>query len=264
MGVYRRPDSPTWWMSLQVDGHRVRINTMVEDRQLAKELFSAWKAEVARTRWLGALPSDVDHTVGDMIVQYLKMVTPRKSLHSRRRDRAVFARFAMRWGTLLVRELNPLLIEEFLIERGAQVCFATVSKELGILKAAFRCAIRWQWIVQSPFIGIALNQEGSSRMRWLSNAEEARLLGNSQLWLRDIIAVGLDTRLRPGNLVALQCQWVQDDVARVIVPREHTKTKKHPITIPLTRRASDIIRGCLKHAHSPYLFMFNLRPALYL
>src|SRR5213080_574146 len=33
MGVYRRPDSQTWWMSLQVDGHRVRINTMGEDRQ---------------------------------------------------------------------------------------------------------------------------------------------------------------------------------------------------------------------------------------
>ena len=39
MGIYRRPDSPTWWMSLQIDGHRVRINTMVEDGQLAKELF---------------------------------------------------------------------------------------------------------------------------------------------------------------------------------------------------------------------------------
>jgi hypothetical protein len=136
MGIYRRPDSPTLWMSLQIDGHRVRINTMVEDGQLAKELFSAWKAEVARTRWLGAPPSDTDHTVGDLIVQYLKMVTPRKSLHSRRRDKAVFKRFAMRWGTLLLGELNPLLIEEFLAERGERVCFATVSKELGILSAS--------------------------------------------------------------------------------------------------------------------------------
>ena len=54
MGVYRRPDSPTWWMSLQVNGQRVRINTMVEDRRLAEDLFCAWK-----TRWresVGSVP----------------------------------------------------------------------------------------------------------------------------------------------------------------------------------------------------------------
>ena len=116
-------------MSLQIDGHRVRINTMVEGRQLAKELFSAWKAEVARTRWLGAPPSDRDHMVGDLIVQYLKMITPRKSLHSRRRDQVVLARFARRWGTLLLSELTALLIEQYLAERAAHVQFATASKE---------------------------------------------------------------------------------------------------------------------------------------
>ena len=51
MGVYRRSDSSTWWMSLQLNGQRVRRNTMVEDRQLAEEFFCAWKAEIARVRW---------------------------------------------------------------------------------------------------------------------------------------------------------------------------------------------------------------------
>ena len=51
MGVYTRRDSPTLWMSMQLNGQRVRMNTMVEDRQLAEELFSAWKTELARTRF---------------------------------------------------------------------------------------------------------------------------------------------------------------------------------------------------------------------
>lgn len=255
MGVYRRPDSPTWWMSLQVDGHRVRINTMVEDRQLAKELFSAWKAQVARTRWFGAPASDTGHTVGDMIVQYLKMVAPRKSLHSRRRDKAVLARFSMRWGTLLLSELTALAIEEYLAERIAYVEFATVSKELGVLKAAFHCAIRWGWIRHSPFFGIVLNQEGTARMRWLSQDEERRLLENCDSWLRDIIIVGLDTGLRPGNLVGLQCPWVQLAQGRLLIPREQTKTKKLPITIPLTARAADILRQHLRHPRGSHLFI---------
>lgn len=98
---------------------------MVLDRQLAEDFFS-WKAEVARTRWLGAPPSDRDHTVGDLIAQYLKMITPRKSVHSRRRDQVVLARFATRWGTLLLSELTALLIEEYLAERIGYVQFATV------------------------------------------------------------------------------------------------------------------------------------------
>jgi integrase len=221
-------------MSLQIDGHRVRVNTMVLDRPLAEDLFSAWKAEVARTRWFGAKPSDGDHTVDDLISQYLKMITPRKSLHSRRRDQAVLARFAMRWGTLLLSELTALLIEEYLAERSAHVQFATVSKELGVLKAAFHCAIRWGWIRHSPFFGIVLNQEGTARMRWLSQDEERRLLKNCDHWLRDIVIVGFDTGLRPGNLVGLQCAWVQLAQGRLVIPREQTKTKKLPITIPLT------------------------------
>lgn len=56
MGVYLRPDSPSYWISLQINGHRVRRNTMVDDRRLANEIFAAWKTEVARQRWLGPHP----------------------------------------------------------------------------------------------------------------------------------------------------------------------------------------------------------------
>src|SRR6185436_11735355 len=142
MGVYRRSDSSTWWMSLQLNGQRVRRNTMVEDRQLAEEFFCAWKTEIARTRWLGAPSPDGDHTVAELLTHYLKMVTPRKSWGSRDRDRLILARFVTRWGTLLLRDLTTLLIEEYLAQRLAQVSLATASKELGVLKAAFRCAIR--------------------------------------------------------------------------------------------------------------------------
>jgi integrase len=255
MGIYRRPDSPTWWMSLQVDGQRVRVNTLVEDRQLAEELFCAWKTELARARWLGAPTPDGDHTVAELIAQYLKMVTTRKSSDSQQRDRLILARFVTRWGTMLVRDVATLLIEEYLAERLAQVSFATASKELGLLKAAFRCAIRWGWASDSPFLGIVLNQEGTARTRWLTEDEETRLLVHCPTWLRHIVIVGLDTGLRPGNLVRFQCAWVQSGETCLIIPREQTKTKKLSLTIPLTTRAADIIRRSLESARSEYLFV---------
>jgi len=255
VGIYQRPDSPTFWMSLQVNGQRVRLNTMVEDRQLAEELFCAWKAEIARARWLGAPTPGGDHTVGELVTQYLKMVTPRKSSGSQERDRISLAQFATRWGKLLLRDLTTLMIEEYLAERSAQVSFASVSKELGVLKAAFRCAIRWEWASRSPFMGIVLNQEGTARTRWLSEDEETRLLAHCHAQLRDIVIVGLDTGLRPGNLVGLQRLWVQLAEICLIIPREQTKTKKLPLTIPLTRRAADIVRRYIESAHSEHLFL---------
>lgn len=257
MGIYRRPDSRTWWMSLQVNGQRVRLNTMVEDRQLAEECWCAWKTEIARTRWLGAPTPDGDHTVTELIARYLKTATIRKSVVSQQRDRLILERFTTRWGNLVLRDLTSMLIEEYLAERLAQVSFATLSKELGVLKAAYRCAIRWDWASRSPFTGIVLNQEGTARTRWLSNDEETRLLVHCPDWLRNILIVGLDTGLRPGNLVGLRCAWIQPGNACLIVPREDTKTKKLPITIPLTMRATHIILRSLETTRSEYIFVSN-------
>lgn len=255
MAIYRRPDSPTWWMSLQLQGHRLRLNTMVEDRHLAQEIFCAWKVEVARARWLGAPHPDADHTVAELLTQYRVSVTPRKSSVSQQRDRVILARFTLRWGQLLVNDLTTLQIESYIVERLAQVCFATVSKELGVFKAAFRSAVRWGWASRSPFQGIVLRQEGTARTRWLSNDEEVRLLAHCPVWLSDIVIFGLDTGLRPGNLVGLQCEWVQQAGTCLIVPREHTKTKILPIMIPLTTRAADIISRNLKRGRSEHVFV---------
>jgi integrase len=242
-------------MSVQVNGQRVRLNTMVEDRQLAQEFWCAWKVEIARARWLGAPTPDENRTVAELLAHYFKTMTPRKSWHSQQRDRIILARFAMRWGKLQLSDLTTLLLEAYLAERLEQVSFATCSKELGLLKAAFHCAVRWGWASHSPFLGIVLNQEGTARTRWLSDDEEMRLLARCPAWLRDIVIVGLDSGLRPGNLVGLQCSWVQRGQTCLHIPREQTKTKKLSLTIPLTTRAADIIYRYLESARSEHLFV---------
>jgi integrase len=104
-------------------------------------------------------------------------------------------------------------------------------------------------------MGVALNQEGTPRTRWLSDDEETRLLEHCPAPLRDMVMLGLNTCLRPGNLVRFQRAWVQQGETCLIIPREQTKTKKLPLTIPLTRRAADIFRRYLESARSEYLFV---------
>lgn len=228
-------------MSLQINRRRVRLNTGAEDHRLAEEIFAAWKVEVARERWLGARPADQHYTVKDLIDKYLAVASPRKAPDSQRRDRSVLAAFTMRWGSLRLCELSAESIEESLAFRVTQVTYGTASKELGILKAAYHAARRWGWISSTPFVGIKLNQEGEGRIRWLTYEEERLILSRCPPWLRDLVIVGLDTGLRPGNLVGLQRSWVHHDHTVLIVPHSCTKTRRAPITIPLTTRAHDII-----------------------
>lgn len=255
MGIYLRPDSPHFWMSLQMDGKRRRLNTGMSDRRVAEELFAGWKVELARERWLGPAPIGVDRLVHELIREYLVKVTPRKSLDSQRRDHVVFGHLPKAWHRLLLSELTPKLIDDYMSARLETVCFATVSKELGILKSAYRYAIRWEWATKNPLAGMSLNQEGEGRLRWLTREEESRLLLACAPWLRDLVIVALDTGLRRANLVGLQRAWLFHDGTVLVIPRQHLKLKKTTVTIPLTTRAARIIHAHCEPSVSPYIFV---------
>jgi len=248
MGVYRRTDTETYWMSLVMDGTRRRQDTGVQDRKVAGEIFAAWQVQLARERWLGIPAVKPQHTVRELLTEYAAKVTPRKSPASQQRDRVVLARFTTRWGTIALDHLSSKTLEDYLTERLHDVTFATVSKELGILKSAYARALRWDWVSTTLFRGITLNQEGEERVRWLTDAKEARLLAVAAPWLREIVLVGLDTGLRRSNLVGLQWSWVQERGTVLLVPRQQVKGKKATVLIPLTRRAAAILQRQMRRA----------------
>ena len=242
MGVYRRADSDTYWMSLIHEGTRVRRDTGVQDRKVAEEIFAAWQVQLARERWLGIPVPKPQHTVRELVAEYTAKVTPRKAPASQRRDHFVLTRLTKRWGTMTLDRLSSKMLEDYLTERLGEVTLATVSKELGILKSAYTRAVRWDWVSTTPFRGIALHQGGEERLRWLTDAEEARLVETAAPWLREILVVGVDTGLRRSNLVGLQWSWVQEQGTVLLVPRQHMKGKKATVLIPLTTRAATIIQ----------------------
>jgi len=239
-------------MSLVIDGKRMRQDTGVQDRTVAGEIFAAWQVQMARARWLGLPAPTPRHTVQELVTEYLAKVTPRKAPASQRRDHVVLARFRKRWGALDLDQLRTKTLEDYLTERLHDVTLATVSKELGVLKSAYARALRWDWVSTTPFRGIALNQEGEERVRWLTDEEEARLVETAAPWLREFILVGLDTGLRRSNLVGLQWSWLHDHGTVLVVPRQLVKAKKATVMIPLTTRAATIIQR--QRRQGPHVF----------
>ena len=128
MGVYRRTDAATYWMSLVIDGKRLRQDTGVQDRTVAGEIFAAWQVQLARARWLGLPAPTLQHTVQELVAEYLAKVTPRKAPASQRRDHVVLERFRKRWGALGLDQLSNKTVEDYLTERLHDVTLAPSAR----------------------------------------------------------------------------------------------------------------------------------------
>jgi integrase len=105
----------------------------------------------------------------------------------------------------------------------------SVNRELQLLRAVFRFAIREGVMLRSPFeLGAPLISVADERKREriLSYAEETRLLAsciNRRAHIRPLIITALDTGMRRGELFALR--WSDIDFASGIISIRATTTK---------------------------------------
>ena len=53
MSLYKRPDSPHWWVDFTVNGQRVQRSTGTAGRKAAKQVLAKWQSEAWRREYLG-------------------------------------------------------------------------------------------------------------------------------------------------------------------------------------------------------------------
>ena len=127
---------------------------------------------------------------------------------------------------------------------GKQRAIASVNKELELLRAMFRFAIRQGWIVRSPFeMGEPLisKADETQRERTLSHDEEQRLLATltgRRAHLRPLLIAALDTSCRRGELFKLKWRDVDFGSRTFTVTAETTKTATRR-TVGMTQRLYD-------------------------
>jgi integrase len=116
---------------------------------------------------------------------------------------------------------------------------SSVNRELELLRAMLRFAIREGWIMRTPFaMGDALIDKASEtrRERVLTHGEEKRLLetcemvskDNRQRWLhlRPLLVAALDTGARRGELFKLQWKHVDLRARIITIVAENCKTAR--------------------------------------
>lgn len=164
---------------------------------------------------------------------------------------AALAALTDHFGKRRIKTITHSDVETYKLHRldtptihGKQRQISSVNRELELLRAILRFAIREGWLVRSPFeLGAPLisKDDETKRERVLSYDEEHRLLAaftGRRAHLLPLFYTAVDTAARRGELFKLR--WKQVDFASCIINiiAENSKTAR-PRKIGMTRRVYD-------------------------
>ena len=252
MSLYKRKDSPYWWVKLAHDGRRIQQSTGTADKAKAREYHDKLKASLWDQERLGIKPS---RTWNEAVVRYLAE-TSHKASHS---DDKVHLRWVDRFlnGVALER-INRDVLDKIQAERKAGgAANTTVNRTLEVVRAILRkAAHEWDWLDKAPRVGML--PEPKRRIRWITRDEADRLVAALPEHLAAMARFSLETGLRRSNVTGLE--WSQVDLARrtAWIHPDQAKARR-AIAVPLSAAAVIVIREQIGK-HQKYVFSFRGKP----
>jgi len=157
-------------------------------------------------------------------------------------------------------------IADYRDRRLKNVSASTVNRELNLLGHVFSTAIM-DWGISLPANPVQQIRRpkvnpGASRERRFESGEEQQLLEacrKSDVWLESAVILAVETGLRRGKLLSLEWSKMDWDKRVIeITEIDPTSTKKTPLKIPLSSKATNLlsklprsIDGKILQIHSP-------------
>jgi integrase len=234
MSLYRR--NTVWWVRFTAPGgERVRRSTGTAKKEAAQEYHDRLKAEIWKTQQLGRKPR---RTWEQAAVRWLKEKAHKASLDA--------DRMHLRWldGHLRGMELSAInrAVLDRLVEakRAEGVSNATVNRSMEVVRAILRkAANEWEWLDRAP--AVRMLPEPKRRIRWLTQEEAERLIGELPEHLAEMVRFSLATGLRKANVTGLE--WSQVNLGRRIawIHPDQAKSRK-AIGVPLNAEAVLVLR----------------------
>lgn len=273
MSLYKRKTSPNWQYKLYPPGggSPIQGSTGTSNKDQAQEFYDRLKVELWNQARLGMKPR---YTWNDAVIRY---VSDRDGLASLETSKT-----HLRWldrhlsGVALAdidrdridaiaqakrREPRVVRTKRGVVETGKTVSAGTVRRVIGVLKAVLNAAVEWEWLDRAPVTKRA--KVTTKRIRWLTQVEAERLLGELPDHLADMARFSLETGLRRSNVTGLQ--WSQVDIVRRVawIHPDQAKAKK-AITVPLSDTAIAVLRRQLTKKRAPEfidsVFVYHGKP----
>jgi integrase len=240
MGVFKRPDSPYYWLWLekapkgqQKEATDIRIGETVSQRKdskaLAQHLYHKRMTELA-SKIHRLVPSQIPSRFDNYAKTYATDVIS----HHRGGDRELemLKPLLAFFGHDELATIDQERVRQYMTKRRHAVVAVTVNREIDLLKAMLRDAVP-KYLERSPLVGMKRLPVITNRKRLLQPEEEERLLAvatDPQDYA--ILVLGIDAMVRLGDLLDLR-RVDRDDVWITI---RHPKSGE-PYMTPLTPRA---------------------------
>lgn len=249
MPLYRRPNSPFWWVKL---GRKTRQSTRTTDRAQAEEFERVLKERLYR----------IEH-LGDRGALSWKEAAERwlnSSARPRKRDRELLEWLEPKIGHEAVRDVDPDALE-ILRKHGTAAGWshATIDRMMGTVSAVLRACVAWRVLDVAPVV--PMYRPPIDEPRWLTPAEAERLF--AELSMHQVLA----SRFAAGSLLRMRAmgrlEWTRVDFEqrRAWVPRAHQKAGR-TFSFPLTDELIRILRALrmISGPRSKYVFTWNGKP----
>ena len=252
MSLYRRKDSPYWWIKLSHDGRAIQRSAGTSDLKKAREYHDKLKAQLWDVSRLGIRPG---HTWEEAVVRWLDEKSHKASIKDDRRNFV--------WLHSHLSEMASQRIDRDCVDRVTQarrrsgVGNGTVNRTLSLFRSVLRAAAYdWEWIERVP--KVRLLPEAKGRTRYLAPIEAQRLLAELPEHLAAMARFAMLTGLRQRNVREL-C-WSQVDLDRrlVWIHADQAKGRKG-IASPLTGEAVEVVRAQMGK-HDQYVFTYRGKP----
>ena len=234
MSLYKRKDSPYWWIKLTIPGHApVQESTRTANKRQAREYEKHREAELWRELKLGDKPR---HTWEEAVLRYLEETTEKRDHHGDRQRLAWLHPYleGHRLDTISRDQIDRIMAQR------PELKPASINRYLATIRAILRKAQReWGWLDAIPTL--RLREEPKRRVRWITQEEATRLLAELPEHVASMAEFSLATGLRLSNVTGLR--WNQIDLGRRIawIHADQNKSKKD-LSVPLNDNATEVLR----------------------
>jgi len=237
MSLYRRPNSPHYWVRFQIAGREVRLSAGTADRRQAEEFETLARSKAWRQAKLDERPN---YLWSDACTRWLTETTKR----TKRKDVEILSWFAEHLKDADVQGITREVIDELRALKAEETSPATADRYMALLRAILRkCVNDWQVLGAAPHVPMYRPQ--SAEPRFLSQTEFQRLLEELPEHLKLAARLAVLTGLRMRSMLSLE--WSRVDLKRrsAWIPGERMKAgRTHGV--PLSTSAIEVLNQLRK------------------
>ncbi|MBN2320902.1 MAG: site-specific integrase [Acidobacteria bacterium] len=253
-GIYKR--GSVWWLDCWIEGRRYQkpIGKGI-NRSAALDIASIKRAQILKSE-AGIAKKKKDISFEKAAEEFISWAKANKRPKTAAGYESIINRLKESFEGKTLGQIHPFLIEKYKQKRLAEGAKVSVNRELSRLRTLYNLCITWRkYEGPNPASRYQRAPESRGRIRFLTEAEEKKLLEKASEPLRSVIILGIHTGLRAQS-EALSLTWSNVDFRqKTVTVEDHFAKNGETRTVPLNSVALATLKALKSRVPGPEVFM---------